>query len=194
MGREVRMVPATWTHPKDGRGRYIPMHDTGYTDALREWETETLPEWIEGARLWSVGLVRKYGGGTKTIEQAVADARANHRTAPDYPTYEWWAGDVPRKPNPADYMPDWPEAERTHFMMYEDTSEGTPISPAFATAEELARWLADTGASAFAGDTATYEQWLAMIYRGSTIASALIVDGQWVSGVAAVQLDAARRS
>jgi len=46
-------------------------------------------------------------------------------------------------------------------MMYENTSEGTPISPPFETPEELARWLADNNASAFGGMTATYEQWLA---------------------------------
>lgn len=62
-----------------------------------------------------------------------------------------------------DYMPDWPEEERTHYMMYEATSEGTPISPAFETPEELARWLADNEASAFGNDTATYEQWLRII-------------------------------
>lgn len=65
-----------------------------------------------------------------------------------------------------EYMPEWPDAERTHLMMYETTSEGTPISPAFATAEELARWLADNNASAFGGMTATYEQWLATCKAG----------------------------
>lgn len=50
--------------------------------------------------------------------------------------------------------------------MYETTTEGTPISPSFATKEELARWLADTGASAFGALTASYEEWLAMIERG----------------------------
>ena len=63
-------------------------------------------------------------------------------------------------PTPDQYMPEWPESERTNYMMYETTSEGTPISPAFATPEELARWLADTGASAFGYSTASYEAWL----------------------------------
>ena len=44
-------------------------------------------------------------------------------------------------PDENDYMPRWTPEQRTHFMMYETTSEGTPISPAFATPEELARWL-----------------------------------------------------
>lgn len=61
-------------------------------------------------------------------------------------TIEEWCG--PR-PVPEDYMPDWQEEERTHLQMYESTTEGTPISPIMATKEELARWLADTNASAF---------------------------------------------
>lgn len=72
-------------------------------------------------------------------------------------------------PDKNDYMPEWPESEATHLMMYETTSEGTPISPAFETAEELARWLADTGASAFASMTATYDQWLATVRRGFSV-------------------------
>lgn len=91
-----------------------------------------------------------------------------------------WYGGGPRK---EDYMPDWPAEERTHLMMYEDCSEGTPISPAFATPDELAHWLADNGASAFGSDTATYEQWLAMCKRGW--APSMVIDGAGArSGVA----------
>jgi len=33
MGREVRMVPSDWVHPKDGRGHFIPLLDQlGYND------------------------------------------------------------------------------------------------------------------------------------------------------------------
>jgi hypothetical protein len=91
-----------------------------------------------------------------------------------------------RAPDENDYMPRWSEAERTHLMMYENTSEGTPISPAFETAEELARWLADNGASAFANSTATYDQWLATIRRGSAISAVSIGGGPLVSGVEAM--------
>lgn len=63
-------------------------------------------------------------------------------------------------------MPEFPEGTSTGYCMYETTSEGTPISPVFETPEELARWLADTGASAFGRSTATYEQWLSMIQVG----------------------------
>ena len=82
------------------------------------------------------------------------------------------------------YMPEWPENERTHLMMYEeDCTEGTPISPAFETPEELARWLADNKASAFGSETATYEQWLSMCKQGW--APSMVIDGSGLrSGVA----------
>ncbi len=63
-------------------------------------------------------------------------------------------------PDKADYMPEWCDEEKTHLMMYENTTEGTPISPAFEMPEELARWLVDNSASSFGSMTATYEQWL----------------------------------
>lgn len=172
MSREVRRVPADWEHPKDDLGRFQPMFDRSHADAVRQWEEEELPEWIEGERLWrEEGKVKLYSGEIKTIEQVVAEAAEYRRSS--NPTYDWWAGARPERPDPKWFMPDWPEAERTHYMMYEDTSEGTPISPAFATPEELARWLADTGASSFAGCTASYEGWL-RVARGGFAPSAVL--------------------
>lgn len=86
-------------------------------------------------------------------------------------------------PNPEDYMPDWPAEERTHYQMYETTSEGTPISPVMDSPEALARWLADNKASAFADQTATYEEWL-YVARGGYAPSAVSYGGSLVSGVA----------
>lgn len=85
-------------------------------------------------------------------------------------------------PDQNNYMPDWPESERTHLMMYEDCSEGTPISPAFVTPEELAHWLADNKASSFGSMTATYEQWL-NVCRGAFAVSMVIDNGVMKSGV-----------
>lgn len=85
-------------------------------------------------------------------------------------------------PNRADYMPDWPAEQRTHLMMYENTSEGTPISPAFKTPEELARWLTDNNASAFGSSGATYEAWL-HIARGGWAPSMVVSAAGIQSGV-----------
>ena len=85
-----------------------------------------------------------------------------------------------------DYMPDWPKEERTHYMMYETCSEGTPISPAFLTPEELARWLADTGASSFGGMTSTYEEWLICCKGRSALSAVFTSEKGMQSGVSAM--------
>lgn len=177
MGREVRMVPADWRHPttmepdrrrdkaarrmlKDGEV-YIPLLDRSYDEAAREWDAG-LALWLIGAReSWSAGAPPEPHGGRCDV-------------------WGWveWSG---KRPCPSEYMPDWPAEQRTHFQMYEDTSEGTPISPPMPTAESLARYLADNNASAFGGDTATYEGWLGMI-RAGWAPSIVIADGRMMSG------------
>lgn len=89
-------------------------------------------------------------------------------------------------PDRADFMPEFPEGTATGWCMYETTSEGTPISPVFATPEELARWLADNNASTFASMTTTYENWLRMIQVGHAHSMTLRGDGVMESGVDSV--------
>lgn len=149
MGREVRRVPKDWQHPRDDRGRYIPMKEGTYDQDAAEWRKE------EAA--WKRGEFPEW-----------ADAEDRKLC------FSAWAGEHPDERH---YMPNWPEAERTHLQMYEDTSEGTPISPVMETPEELARWLADTGASAFGGMTATYEHWLAVCRGGWAPSMILDVNG-----------------
>lgn len=156
MGREVRRVPADWGHPIDPEtGRYKPLLDgSGYADRLREWNEENAK--------WSRGEFPDY-----------ADEASRKMS------YSEWNGDQPKS---CDYMPAWPDAMRTHLMMYEDTSEGTPISPAFETPEELARWLVDNKASAFGRDTGSYEGWL-RVARGGFAPSMVVANGVIASGV-----------
>lgn len=81
-----------------------------------------------------------------------------------------------------EYMPHWEEEEKTHYMMYETCTEGTPISPSFDSPEKLAKWLADNHASTFGDMTGTYEQWLNMI-KARWAPSAIMVNGVMKSGV-----------
>lgn len=161
MGREVRMVPPGWEHPRepgthgDGGPRYRPLLKGPYSERLAEWD--------EGNRRREAGEVADW---SKWPEEAWKPRPADMVSE----TYEEYAGS---RPVIEDYMPEWPEGVATMLVMYENTSEGTPISPAFATPEELARWLADNEASAFADLTATYEQWLATIRRGSAMSAVL---------------------
>lgn len=163
MGRSVRMVPADWEHPKDGNGNFIPLHSRSFDEAEREWN--------EGHAKWQEGLRDDWNGGWKAIE-------------PEYQgmSFTEWHGE---RPNPDHHMPSFTDDQRTHLMMYEDTSEGTPISPAFATPEELARWLADNGASAFGRNTAAYERWLP-VCKGGWAPSMVVENGRMMSGVEAM--------
>ena len=139
MGREVRRVPADWQHPKRPDGRHEPLFEGDMFDGSKEEHDEELRKW--NARKCDVEDPSYY----------------------DDHTFEDWHGGPPCID---DYMPDWPDDQKTHLMMYETCSEGTPISPAFATPELLARWLADNNASAMASEGATYEQWLRVARGG----------------------------
>lgn len=139
MGREVRKVPKAWEHPKRAGGGFEPLYEgCDLTSEVADYESEK--------EKWARGEFPSYcSEESKEL------------------SYEDWAGPPP---NTANHMPNWPEAERTHFMMYEDTSEGTPISPAFETPEALAKWLVDNRASAFGSQTASYEGWLRVARGG----------------------------
>lgn len=140
MGREIRMVPAGWEHPRDDKGELIPLHGWSFSGAMRDWEKD----------------------------MKAGDANESDR------------------PNQDRYMPEWPDEQRTHLMMYETCTEGTPISPAMETPEQLAKWLYDNKASAFGSMTATYEEWL-RVCRGGWAPSAALIPGRgFISGVSAM--------
>lgn len=171
MGREVRRVPADWQHPKAfdtyrGQDEYVPLQEgdfAGGYDVLAA-------EWDEGHAKWQLGLCRDYSeeAGWEPVDPKYQGMRFT-----DYHG---------ARPSPDDFMPNWPAEQRTHLMMYEDTSEGTPISPALETPEELARWLVDNNASAFAGQPGSYEGWLA-VAQGGFAPSCVIQNGEMKSGV-----------
>ena len=166
MGREVRKVPADWVHPQDDNGEDIPLYEG---NAQKE-----LARWMECREKWLEGLRENYGDGPKWVP---IDGTEGYR-------YTDYAGPPP---NPDDYMPDFGDSA-THLQMYETCTEGTPISPVMETPEELARWLEDNGASAFADMTATYDQWLSTINsKTGSAPSAVISDGRLESGVAATE-------
>lgn len=167
MGREVRRVPADWQHPRsagtyrDGSPRYVGLMKGPWSEAIASWKEEKSH--------WDNGECRDY---SKPGMWKPREADQNY-------SFEEWSGDEPLQ---SEYMPEWSAEQATHLMMYETVTEGTPISPAFETPEELATWLADNGASAFGGEGASYESWLAMIKEGYA-PSFVIGDGKIQSGV-----------
>lgn len=123
MGREIRRVPPNWDHPKRDPSRnphhhagQQPMFDRTFADAVAAWKRE-FDVWERGER-------------------------------PDYCTEEsrtleyWeWSGNPPER----EYFRPWKDDEATWFQLWETVSEGTPVSPPFATQEELIAHLATHG-------------------------------------------------
>lgn len=122
MGREIRRVPVGYEHPKDERtGHYVPLYDRTWEDAMNEW----LQEYGD----WKAD---KDGERTRVTEKYGAKSFAEwHGDPPSYETY--------RMPFPPDVA--------LGFCMYETVSEGTPVSPIFATTDELVKWLIGEGYS-----------------------------------------------
>jgi hypothetical protein len=77
------------------------------------------------------------------------------------------------QPDPDNCRPDWPASERTHYQMYEITSEGTPISPVMATPEALASWLVEHRKTLWSDRVGTYDEWLA-ICNGEELLLAIV--------------------
>jgi hypothetical protein len=158
MGREVRKVPADWVHPQEwvhGQYTFKPLFEGDLVALQAEWDA--------GNDKWKDGFVSDWHGGWVPKPLTLKSG-----------TYAEYDGD---RPKAKDYMPQWSEAEKTHFMMYETCTEGTPISPSFATLEELARWLTDNEASAWGDQGASYEGWLRTAKGGYAPSMVLDSDG-----------------
>lgn len=116
MGREIRRIKKGWQHPKgDSSSGYHPMYDEGYGEAMAEW--------IKNHELWLKG---------KHPDQK------KEKDMEQYKFYAEWAGNAP---DVEYYRPDWTEDEMTEYALYENVSEGSPISPAFHTKKKLVDWL-----------------------------------------------------
>jgi hypothetical protein len=124
MGREIRMVPANWEHPTyvhemTGQTRLQPMLKETWAEAVAEWKAE-YAKWEAGER--------------PTYFDADDHARG----------YEYWEYNSAPPSEREMYTP-WEPSEATWYQLWETVSEGTPVSPPFATKEELADYLAKNG-------------------------------------------------
>lgn len=125
MGREIRRVPPNWQHPRYSKdtaryerhvGEYMPMHDEDYETAARKW--------IDGFDLWRQGKHPSQSG--------------KYASESKY----YWEYDTP--PDEDSHRPKFTE-EPTWYQVYETVSEGTPVTPPFATQDELIDYLVTVG-------------------------------------------------
>ena len=128
MGREIRRVPPGWQHPKytqddapgpDWIGHERPLYDRDYETACEGW-LAACDHWRAGTH---PAQLKGYGQDYK---------------------YYWDYENGP--PDRDSYRAEkWAPEEATWYQMYETVSEGTPVTPAFATKEELVEYLVAHG-------------------------------------------------
>jgi hypothetical protein len=111
------MVPPNWEHPKKSEsGR-----EESFQPMFNRPFAASMDEWYSNWKAWNP---------------------TNPKYQPDYPNYWDWSGSPP---DPKYYRPDWKDGEATWFQVYETVSEGTPVTPPFATKEELIDYLVEHG-------------------------------------------------
>lgn len=128
MGREIRRVPPNWEHPL-AECRHIPQCIT------------TAPIWPcnHSGRHYRPCFDHDYEEASAKWIAGFIDWHVNGNASGDYPYWEY--------SNPPDKDTCRPKftAEPTWLQVYETVSEGTPVTPPFPSAEELARYLSENG-------------------------------------------------
>ncbi len=167
MGRVIRKVPAKWEHPKrvndhSGKEEFRPMDKFDYKESHADWKKE-LAEWLKEYKEWEAGEFKE----TKYTKGCV--------------TYEDYAGEPPSPPNPYGYMP-----EGKWYQLFENVSEGTPLSPPFKTKEELVEWLANN--KDYWGEQWTREQAEAIVKKGFAL-SGVAVGGKFYNARESLLID-----
>lgn len=128
MGREIRRVPAGWDHPRRERCPHWPTCSTVCFKPMLDEDYDTAAkEWLAGLLAWERG------------------DRPTYFDAKDRATYRYFWDYEGNPPDEDYYRPKWTDEERTHYQVYETVSEGTPVTPPFATKEELVNYLVEHG-------------------------------------------------
>lgn len=186
MGRELRRVPENWDHPK----RSVPNHRLGvmeeqYQPMRDQTAQEAFDEWLSEYQKWLGGehdkIIAEYG-------------------ADDYPKTEpyrafcEWHGSPP---TPEYYRPAWKPEELTWWQVWETVSEGTPVTPPFATQAELIEYLVANGdfwdqsrraegESVMPCEPWTRQQAESFVLGSGWAPSMVAMDGKLMSGVEAM--------
>lgn len=160
MGREVRMVPPNWEHPRFTKDDVPQGYEVGDYRRCFDKDYETAAaEWISSFEKW----------------------RAGELSIGSYCEYYW---EYESPPDESLCRPKFTEPA-TWYQLYQTISEGSPVSPPFATKEELAAYLSEHGDFWYQkqleegrldswDSKPTYDQAMAMINAGC--APTLVID------------------
>jgi hypothetical protein len=157
-GRLRRSEPASRLHgPTE---MLTPLYGESYTPAHEEWERERI-EWAAGNHEHLQFLLRYHSAeGFENRDGTRDDPKPYQVYGPDGNTVvreffpstveellaEYPYSEYATEPTPERYMPDFDiQDDERGWCLYETVSEGTPVTPVFATAEELIDHLATVG-------------------------------------------------
>lgn len=158
LGRARRCEPASRLHGLTER--FIPLYGESCTPAHEKWDRERV-EWEAGKHEHLEFLMKYHSADGYENRDGTRDAPKPYQMYDEdgdtvireffpstveellavYPYSEYAS-----EPTPEAYMPDFDESEdQRGWCLYETVSEGTPVTPVFATAEELVGHLATVG-------------------------------------------------
>ncbi len=118
MGREIRRVPPNWEHPK-----YTKDSAGGHPSNIGKDRPCFDKDFVTACAKWLSGL---------------AEWKPEENNG-----YQYWEG-WSEPPDRDSYRKPFTE-EPTWFQAYETVSEGTPVTPSFATEAELVDYLVEYG-------------------------------------------------
>jgi hypothetical protein len=142
MGREIRKVPFDWQHPKAEK---------------RQWTGSDF-EWVEGDDYRPL-YDRDYETEAERWLQEFDRWRAGTHPHQDADERYFWDYDPPPRQE-AYRTRQWTAEEATHYQIYETVTEGTPVSPVFATPGELVEWCVKQGYSRHAAEKFAEMGWV----------------------------------
>jgi|SRR5215510_4239706 len=135
MGTEIRRVDTNWEHPSEMKPHwrtgvpeksFQPMFDEDIETAWADWQKE-FEEFKTSGELQRI--INEYPDYGYSLDEP-------------YRSFCKWHG---KPPDPKYYRPKWPNGMELGYAVYETVSEGTPVTPAFATKAELIDYLAKNG-------------------------------------------------
>lgn len=140
MGRQIRRVPPEWEHPTrkdwpDPSPRFIPLLNGSFDEECDDWYSQA-EQWTKGDHPHQIE--EKNGSNDQLY-------RENPHLRPSlHKYYHEYGGSHPGRRS--DYMEHFIAGrECTHWQLYEDVSEGTPVGPIFSAREDLIEWMGSCG-------------------------------------------------
>ena len=188
MSREIRRVPVGWEHPK----HMSQYHGLTYVGLMGDYP-EAVERWLGDLR--EVAL-RKGHNWTFNVEYHLTGFMGSDDAEPTVHPFYAYAEDgeteietevrdeehlfelliaktIDERPDPTQYMPVF-EGDDLGWCLYETVSEGTPITPVFATSEALVEHLTTKG-DAWKSEPWRPESAQALVRSGSSMASLVMV-------------------